>query len=1057
LRASLLASLLAAALAQAAERQQLAGHIPGQARGLAALARLDPTNRLHLAITLPLRNRDALMRFLEDIYDPASPNFRHYLSAEQFAERFGPTPADYAAVAAFARKNGLTIVATHSNRTVLSVAGAVGALEKALHTTLQMYRHPTESRTFYAPATEPSLELGTPILQIDGLNNLHRPQPLLRQIPIEQRARVIANAGSGSGGAFLGQDFRKAYAPGVSLTGSGQTLGLVEFDGYYASDITSYLHQAGLNAVPLQNVLVNGFSGRPGSGNVEVALDIQMAVAMAPGLSKIVVYEGSPTSPSIDVLNRIATDNTAKQISCSWTWGTYDAGTDQVFLQYAAQGQSYLQASGDGGAYVGAVDAPADNPYITVVGGTTLTTTSQGAWSGEVVWNDYQGGAPGGGSSTFYPLPTWQRGISMTANLGSSSRRNLPDVALLADNVVNIADNGKTYVTGGTSVAAPLWAAFIALVNQQAASNGQPTIGFLNPVLYTIGKGPNYLAAFHDVTSGDSTTTTDPNNFYAVAGYDLCTGWGTVAGSNTIKLLLQVANNQVDHFSWASPGSSMMAGTPFTVTLSAQTAGNLTAPSFKGTVSLSAAQTQTNTLFSRDFETGSLSDWTTAGGAYTRSIDTTGAAGTTRSLTMIGGDGTNSYNGLSHTLPNLSPDRVDFYVKAAANTLASGYVVAGQTRYRSNSVFHFRLDSSGSMGLTDGADNFYTTPYLANQWYRITLLLDWSNKLVAFYANNSLVMANIPFCNTNLNGLAVIKLYNFDHTQAWWDQISLTKATSTAVAVTPALTGTFTNGVWSGTVSVGSVGTNITLIARDNASHQGTSHPFNVGTAQVLVSVAASPTNAGQVTGSGPYPVGSQQTIAATPNAGWGFVQWQDGNSQTPRAITVPSTNVTYTATFLQLPQITTQPASQVADPGVPVTFSLTATGPGPLTYLWQREGAPVSNATNRSYTLAQAQASDSGSQFNCTVSNAAGSILSAGARLTVRPSFSGPVTANLLAHTFTAHLNGAVGSNYLVEVSTNLLDWTPLITLRITDGLGTFADTNATPICRFYRLMGVQ
>ena len=1051
----LLISVLAVSLAQAANRQELRGHVPNKARDLVPIARLEATNQLSLAISLPLRNTNELDCMLREIYDPASPNFRHYLSADEFALRFGPTEQDYAAVAAFCRSNGMEIVATHPNRTILDVALPVGTAERVFHTTLQVYQHTSESRTFYAPDVEPSMDLTTRVLGIEGLDSLKWARPLLkRSAPPSGGAK--SNAGSGSGGNYLGKDFRAAYAPGVTLTGSGQVLGLVEFDGYYASDIASYEKLAGLSAVTLTNVLIGRFSGSPGSGNGEVALDIQVAIGMAPGLNKIIVYETGNRSSSYDILNRIATDNTATQISCSWTWGTYDRGTAQIFQQYAAQGQSFFQASGDSGAYVGTVDAPADNPYITVVGGTVLTTTSQAVWSAETAWGDQTSIGSGGGYSTIYTMPSWQADINMSANRGSTHYRNLPDVAMVADSVVSISDNGTTYTVSGTSIAAPLWAAFTALVNQQAAANGQPHVGFLNPTLYAVGKGPNVLKAFHDIISGDNTTTTSTTNFYAVAGYDLCTGWGSPTGSNTVNLLLQVANNQIDHFNWAPIATNLGINVPLTVTLTAQTANSTVASNFTAITDLSATQWQTNQLFSRDFESDSISDWTNQGGPYAVTIDaTTGAAGIGHSLTLVGGDGTNSYNGLAHALTNISPDWVVFYVKAKANNVTSGYVVAGKTGYRTNSVFHFRMDASGKMGLTDGAGNFYATAYAANQWHKIALQLDWSNKVVNYYANDSLVMGNIPFCNSSLTSLAVINIYNFDNTQAWWDQFGMVKAVGADVPLSVANTGSFTNGVWSGLISVASAGTNIAFTARDSAGHGGASSFFTAIAEIVTVTVAASASDEGTVTGGGTFTSGSQQTITATANSGWGFVQWQDGVSQNPRLIIVPDTNITYTAMFAQQPQITEQPVDQVVGPGTYATFSITATGGSPLFFNWQRNGTWIANATNSSYTL-NPSAEDSGSLFSCVVSNTVGTLTSQSAKLTVRAAFSN-TGITMTPYAFTAAFSGTPGSNYMVQVSTDLQSWTPLITLQLTNGFVIFSDTNAKSPCQFYRLSGYQ
>jgi uncharacterized repeat protein (TIGR01451 family) len=494
---------------------------------------------MNLAIGLPLRNKEALTNLLHDLYDPASPIFRQYLTPQQFAEQFGPSEADYQAVIAFARANGLTVTAKHSNRVFLDVSGSVADIEKALHVTMRVYQHPKEARTFYAPDVEPSLDLAVPVLHISGLDNYIVPHPMLVKRPLDQNAAARPYAGSGPGGTYMGKDFRAAYVPGTALTGSGQVLGLFELDGYFPNDPVQYEGLAGLPNVPLQNVLLDGFNGAAGANNVEVALDIEVAIAMAPGLSSIIVYEGYiPDS----VLNRMATDNLASQLSASWGWSPFNPALDQVFQQFAAQGQSYFNASGDSDAYVGPIMPPSDDPYITSVGGTTLTTTGPGGqYVSETVWNWGGGVGSSGGISTVYAIPSWQQGINMTTNQGSTTMRNMPDVALTADNIFIVADNGQEESVGGTSAATPLWAAFTALVNQQASVTRVPTVGFLNPALYNTGKGSNYASCFHDITTGDNTWTNSPNLFFAVPGYDLCTGWGTPMGTNLINTLVAPA------------------------------------------------------------------------------------------------------------------------------------------------------------------------------------------------------------------------------------------------------------------------------------------------------------------------------------------------------------------------------------------------------------------------------------------------------------------------------------------------------------------------------------
>jgi subtilase family serine protease len=499
----------------------LRGHVPHAVAESRVLNKLPDATRLNLAIGLPLRNQDELEELLAQLSDPESAQFGHYLSAEQFAAEFGPTEHDYQALIQYAHENGLAVTGTHPNRVLLDVSGQVSEIENVLHVKVMEYEHPVRGR-FYAPDREPSLDAAVPVLDISGLDNFALPHPMsLKNIPLSEAKAYVT--GSGPDGYFIGKDFRAAYAPGVTLTGSGQVVGLLEFDGFYAGDVQKNAAAAGLPAVPTQTILLDGFSGAPGDANIEVILDIMMASYMAPGLSKVMVYEGHTPN---DILNRMATDNLAQQLSSSWGYGPINATTEQIFKQYVAQGQSMLQASGDSGAYSNGVMAPSDDPSLTVVGGTSLTTAGAGGpWQSEKVWS-----GSGGGVSTVYPIPGYQQGLNMAANRGSTKMRNIPDVALIADiQMFLIQSNGQAVVVGGTSAAAPLWSGFVALANQQAAGNAKPRIGFLNPMLYTIGEHNNYVVDLNDITSGGN------GGFAAVTGYDLTTGWGSPAGQHLIN------------------------------------------------------------------------------------------------------------------------------------------------------------------------------------------------------------------------------------------------------------------------------------------------------------------------------------------------------------------------------------------------------------------------------------------------------------------------------------------------------------------------------------------
>ena len=538
----------------------LRGHVPMVLNKLQAIGDAPATNELRLAIGLPLRDQAGLDKFLKEVYDPASPNFHHYLTPEEFTARFGPTEADYALVKNFAHANGFQITGTHGNRLLLDVRANIADIQRAFHVGMRRFKHPSEARDFFAPNAEPTVDFNLPIADVSGLNNYKLPHPKLVQ-KNSVAANAVAKSGSASNGDYLGDDFRAAYVPNTTLTGAGQMVGLLQFDGFYAKDVLAYAKAAGggRTNIPIKTVLLDGYNGTPHSGNGEVALDIEMSMAMAPGLQKIIVFSGGPNGQPNDILNVMAASNTVKNLSCSWGWGGGpDATTDAIFQQMAAQGQSFFNASGDSDAFTtgdgstngvdnsSLANAPSSSPYITQVGGTTLVTTGPGgARQSESVWNWglYQGQYAGssGGISSYYAIPFWQTNVSMASNQGSTTQRNIPDVALTADNVHYYSDNGSAGSVGGTSCAAPLWAGYAALINQRAVRLGNATVGLINPAIYAIGNGLNtnfsYTSSFNDITAGDNTWSSSPNVFFAVSGYDLCTGWGTPAGGNLINAL----------------------------------------------------------------------------------------------------------------------------------------------------------------------------------------------------------------------------------------------------------------------------------------------------------------------------------------------------------------------------------------------------------------------------------------------------------------------------------------------------------------------------------------
>jgi subtilase family serine protease len=520
--------------AQAEQHPVLTSHVPeAVSSGVAPLVgRLPAEQRLSLAISLPLRNQAELDNLLQQIYDPNSPSYHKYLSVQEFAERFGPTQSDYATVLHYSTAQGLDIIDVPANRMVLDVEASAATIEKVFHVTLNVYQHPTESRAFYAPDREPTVDLEVPLLHIDGLDDFSLPQP--KNTFSASPSNVHSNAtGSGPGGSFLGSDLRMAYYGSGSLNGAGQTVAIFSLRGFEISDIDLYFSSIGqtLN-VPVVGISVNGASLTcpPSTCNDgEQSLDIEQAISMAPGLSQLSFYVGKS---NVSVFNQMAADNKAKTISCSWGWKDNESSLDPIFEEMATQGQTVFVATGDNGSGTPAdVVWPADDPYVIAVGGTVLVTSSPGGpWKSETGWKN-SAGMP---SPNGVPIPSWQQtpGVITSTNHGSTTLRNIPDVSSESNASQYMCAQGICATHGGgTSYAAPLWAGLIAMANEQAAANGEATVGFIDPELYSIGLGSNFKTDFHDITSGSN------GGYSAVVDYDLVTGWGSPQGVNLINAL----------------------------------------------------------------------------------------------------------------------------------------------------------------------------------------------------------------------------------------------------------------------------------------------------------------------------------------------------------------------------------------------------------------------------------------------------------------------------------------------------------------------------------------
>jgi subtilase family serine protease len=447
-----------------------------------------------------------------------------------------------------------------------------------------------------APDREPMVDLPFQLWHISGLDNFSIPHPLyVKKSDYAAAHGLNANAlvshattGSGPSASFLGSDMRAAYYGGTALTGAGQNLGLFEYLGTDLADLTTYFKNVGqTNNVPVTVLSTDGTSAscvdtRAGGDcdDTEQTLDMTQAIGMAPGLSSLVMYVGSTDTAIISAMTTHSPLPTT--IGCSWGWTPADPSTlNPYFQKMAAQGQNFFAASGDSSTWSKSNEAwPADNAYVVSVGGTDLVTASAGGpWKSETAWVDSGGGI----SPDSIAIPSWQQlaGVINSSNKGSTTLRNGPDVSANANfTFYTCADQTACLANeyGGTSFAAPMWAGYIALVNQQLANNGEPTIGFINPTIYSQNVTSAYATDFHDITSGTS------GSYSAVTGYDLVTGWGSPNGTGLINALAPTSSSPNFTIS-ASPGSvSVVQGNSGSSTITTAVSGG-----FNSAIALTAS------------------------------------------------------------------------------------------------------------------------------------------------------------------------------------------------------------------------------------------------------------------------------------------------------------------------------------------------------------------------------------------------------------------------------------------------------------------------------------
>jgi subtilase family serine protease len=556
--------------------------------------------RMHVTVVLRVRHAAALAAYAREVSQPGSSVYHAFLTPAEFAQRFGPTPAEVGAVEASMRAHGLLPGAVGANRLSIPLTGTAAKIERAFSLSFRR-RAIGRSRVAVVANAAPAFDarVAGDVQAVEGLSSVSAPKPLILHRAADTALRSVlgprlapraepgaatacpgAQAAASSQSAYTADQiaaayrFSDLYAQGAE--GQGQTVAIYELESYDPNDIAAYQACYGISA-SVSNVPVDGGVGA-GEGSGEAALDIENAVGLAPK-ARFLIYEGpnsnqdSPGSGPYDTFSAIVSQDRARVVSVSWGECEQLQGSNNVsaestlFEEAAAQGQSIVSATGDNGAEdcnggngvpdpEQAVDDPGSQPFVTAVGGTSLR--SLGPPPTETVWNHggtptgpfaSQGGAGGGGVSHAWAMPGYQRDAASSvhvigpgsvgadcANSGGYCRQ-VPDVSADADPATGyiIYWNGGGsdptspqgwQAVGGTSAAAPVWAALLADANSSAACRGS-AIGFADPALYAAA-GAAYGNYFNDVTVGNNDYTGTNGGLYpAGPGYDMASGLGT--------------------------------------------------------------------------------------------------------------------------------------------------------------------------------------------------------------------------------------------------------------------------------------------------------------------------------------------------------------------------------------------------------------------------------------------------------------------------------------------------------------------------------------------------
>ncbi len=569
---------LAASIAAAPGSGQVRiGAPPRRPAGSRLLGALPSATTLPLSVALKPRDPAALAAYAAGVSTPGSPDYHRYLSVAQFSRRFAPSAAQIAAVEASLRAHRLQPGPVSANGLAIPVSATAATVEHSFSTSLQRFTLP-HGRTVFANTQAPLIDqrVAGVVQGVVGLDSFSTPQPLslpgsAPSTPHASQPHVVtggpqpcptASGDAQVDGAYTADQIASAYGfsglYGAGDEGAGQTIAVYELESNTRSDISAYQGCYGTSEA-VSYVQVDGGPGSPSGSDpgLESDLDIETAIGLAPKAT-VAVYQGPPGSVNAagpyDTYNAMIGGTKGQSlpniISTSWgsceqdLQGTTAQAENTLFQEAAAQGQTVLAAAGDdgsedcypkdlGASATLAVDDPGSQPYVTSVGGTSLSLSPSRS---EKVWNDADG-AGGGGVSSLWPMPSYQSSAPSSLNVtGSNSSacgassgecREVPDVSSDADPLTGVLAyyNGKWMSVGGTSGAAPMWAALVGLANASSACGGTP-VGFANPGLYKLAAS-DYAADFNDITVGNNDYTGSTGEYSAGPRYDMASGLGS--------------------------------------------------------------------------------------------------------------------------------------------------------------------------------------------------------------------------------------------------------------------------------------------------------------------------------------------------------------------------------------------------------------------------------------------------------------------------------------------------------------------------------------------------